>query len=191
VAPYVVDARLCISYLTIEYKGLIDPKLRPLMGNRIYGCDDCQMVCPWNSHAAGSERALDDPLKPRGGNHLPDLVSLLRLDDMRFRQRFRKSPVKRTGRAAILRNVCIAMGNSGKAAFIPELIRGLDDEEGLIRVHAAWALTQLADADNQACILSALITAKKAESDNVIREEIDINIQYIRGKYGNSQGVYF
>lgn len=101
VAPFVVDARLCISYLTIEYKGFIAHHLRPLMGNRIYGCDDCQMVCPWNHETGTPDR---DFLAPRGENCLPELASLLSLDDTAFRARFVKSPVKRLGRDCFVRN---------------------------------------------------------------------------------------
>jgi len=186
VAPYVVDARLCISYLTIEYSGFIPRELRILMGNRIYGCDDCQMICPWNSEISGRKSGNDDLLKPRGENHLPDLARLLRLDDEGFRRRFRKSPVKRTRRGGLLRNVCIAMGNSGHAAFIPDLIAVLADQEPLIRAHAAWALAQLADADHQAHILSVLTAAKEAESDSLVKQEIETEIRYIRNRYDNT-----
>jgi len=173
VAPYVVDARLCISYLTIEFDGFIPRHLRPLMGNRIYGCDDCQMVCPWNNHAAkaaglsadrrrselSSDRRTDsgpDLLRPRRENCLPDLASLLRLDEDAFRQRFRRSPVRRTKRRGLLRNVCIAMGNSGQLAFVDELVSVLQDEEPLIRGHAAWALGRLARAGRRQTIIEAL-----------------------------------
>lgn len=186
VAPYVVDARLCISYLTIEYSGFIPRELRRLMGNRIYGCDDCQLVCPWNDHAAGLKAEINDLLKPRGENHLPDLARLLRFDDAAFRQYFRKSPVKRTKRSGLLRNVCIAMGNSGHTAFIPDLIAVLGDQEALVRGHATWALAQLAEADHQADILSVLMAAKEAEVDDGVLEEMDININYIRNKYDNT-----
>ncbi len=186
VAPYVVDARLCISYLTIEYSGFIPRELRRLMGNRIYGCDDCQLVCPWNSHASSPEWGMNDLLKPRGENHLPELARLLRLDDEGISRHFRKSPVKRTKRSGLLRNVCIAMGNSGHAAFIPDLIAVLGDQEPLIRGHAAWALAQLADADHQAHILSVLIAAKEAETDDGVLEEMDVNIEHIRNRYDNS-----
>ncbi len=143
VAPYVVDARLCISYLTIEYSGFIPVSLRKAMGNRIYGCDDCQLVCPWNRKATPP---TEDLLKPRKDTFLPELANLLTLDDEGFRTRFRKSPVKRTGRTGLLRNVCIAMGNSGNPSFVPLLLESLDDE-ALIRGHAVWALSMLAADD--------------------------------------------
>lgn len=183
VAPYVVDARLCISYLTIEYSGFIPRELRTLMGNRIYGCDDCQLVCPWNSHAAGSEPEINDLLKPRGENHLPDLARLLHLDDEGFRQHFRKSPVKRTKRSGLLRNVCIAMGNSGHAAFIPDLIAVLGDQELLIRGHAAWALGQLSDRGDNDVIIEALEQMQAEEKEPGVNEEIAFALQQIRGKH--------
>lgn len=140
VAPFMVDARRCISYLTIEFHGFIAPELRSLMGNRIYGCDDCQMVCPWNSKA---KPVTLDMLSPRPENILPSLAELFVLDEAGFRQRFSKSPIKRTKRPGLLRNVAIAMGNSGDAAFIPMLIEALADDEPLIQGHSAWALAQL------------------------------------------------
>ncbi|MCF6208955.1 MAG: tRNA epoxyqueuosine(34) reductase QueG, partial [Ghiorsea sp.] len=140
VAPYIVDARLCISYLTIEFNGFIPENLREPMGNRIFGCDDCQTVCPWNGKV---EAPQNDFLKPREDTFLPDLAMLLRLDNEGFRQMFRKSAIKRTKRAGLLRNVCIAMGNSGDVSFVPQLLGVLDDNEALIRGHAVWALGQL------------------------------------------------
>lgn len=144
VAPYIVDARRCISYLTIEFKGFIPEEFRQAMGNRIFGCDDCQLVCPWNKDA---ESPPQDFLNPREDTLSPQLAKLLRLDEADFRQMFRKSPVKRTGRAGLLRNVCIAMGNTGHAGFIPDLLLVLHDAEPLIRGHAVWALGQLAAQD--------------------------------------------
>ncbi|HIP06911.1 MAG TPA: tRNA epoxyqueuosine(34) reductase QueG [Mariprofundaceae bacterium] len=148
VSPYVVDARLCISYLTIEFNGFIPENLRKPMGDRIFGCDDCQTICPWNQKAKKPEI---DYLKPREDTFLPNLAMLLRLDDDDFRQMFRKSAIKRSKRAGLLRNVCIAMGNSGDMIFVPQLLDVLHDNEPLIRGHAVWALAQLAadDADVQ------------------------------------------
>ena len=180
VAPYVVDARLCISYLTIEFDGYIPSALRTLMGNRIYGCDDCQSVCPWNSHAANMARLPDDLLKPRGENQLPDLVSLLQLDEDAFRQRFRWSPIRRTKRRGLLRNVCIAMGNSGDTGFVEQLTAALGDVEPLIRGHAAWALGQLADRQNRLAMLAALARRQKTETDDAVLEEILLTIGNIR-----------
>jgi len=187
VAPYVVDARLCISYLTIEFDGFIPHPLRPLMGNRIYGCDDCQLVCPWNSHAVSQpvhpSVQQADLLKPRGENHLPDLVSLLHLDEDEFRQRFRKSPVRRTKRCGLLRNVCIAMGNSGHAAFVDDLAVVLDDDEALIRGHAAWALGRLAVAQNKDVIIQLLDACLGKEKDDDALAEIQAAIHEARGTY--------
>jgi len=191
IAPYVVDARLCISYLTIEFDGFIPRHLRPFMGNRIYGCDDCQLVCPWNAHAtrpSTSTEALQvdsriDPLRPRGENNLPDLASLLHLDEGEFRQRFRKSPVRRTRRRGLLRNVCIAMGNSGDTVFVDDLIQVLDDGEALIRGHAAWALGQLHNGQNTDVIAGALNACMDKENDDNVLEEISSSIEYIRGSY--------
>jgi len=180
IAPYVVDARLCISYLTIEFDGFIPHALRSLMGNRIYGCDDCQLVCPWNEHAGKGAALEDDLLKPRGENHLPDLVSMLQLDEGSFRLHFRKSPVRRTGRRGLLRNVCIAMGNSGDAGFIPHLTAVLADAEPLIRGHAVWAIGQLASQENRADMLDVIVRMNAAEKNDAVREEISLTMQHIR-----------
>ena len=140
-APYRLDARRCISYLTIEHKGPIDRALRPLMGNRIYGCDDCLAVCPWNKFAKAGREAK---LAARGTLQAPELAMLSRLDDAGFRTLFAKSPVKRTGRTRFLRNVLIAIGNSGDAALASEAERLLDDSSPLVRGAAIWALGRLA-----------------------------------------------
>jgi len=170
VAPYVVDANLCISYLTIEYKGFIPHKLRPLMGNHIYGCDDCQAVCPWNNKA---EIPDTDLLTPRGENILPELAMLLHLDEQGFRERFRKSPVKRTGRAAFLRNVCIAMGNSGNMVFVPSLLGVLHDAEPLIRGHAIWALAALHQLKNIDGFIEKMNKLREKEENNDVLKEIE------------------
>ncbi len=180
VAPYVVDARLCISYLTIEFKGFIAHALRPLMGNRIFGCDDCQMACPWNHHACAPD---PDLLLSREGSVLPELANLLRLDDEAFRQRFRKSPVKRTGRAGLLRNVCVAMGNSGDTDFVPVLANALLDTEHLVRGHAAWALGQLANRANHGQISAALEQGKQYENNVNVLEEVALSLHNIRTYY--------
>ena len=188
VAPYVVDARLCISYLTIEFDGFIAHDLRPLIGNRIYGCDDCQQVCPWNGHARSQpdELSQTDLLKPRGENHLPDLASLLRLNEDEFRLRFRKSPVRRSRRRGLLRNVCIAMGNSGDHRFVADLLAVLDDDEPLIRGHAAWALGRLADVTDYSSILMALQRMLAVEAEPDVQQEIQLSMSYIRGRYEQS-----
>jgi len=176
VAPYIVDARRCISYLTIEYRGFIAHELRPLMGRRIYGCDDCQIVCPWNRHAGTPD---SDLLAPRGENILPELASLLALDDAAFRMRFRKSPVRRSGRVALLRNVCIAMGNDGGACWLEPLVAVLQDDAPLIRAHAFWALTRLNVRQNM--LLPILKRAMAREFDNDVREDMNISMQNTKG----------
>jgi epoxyqueuosine reductase len=140
-APYRLDARRCISYLTIEHKGTIDAELRPLIGNRIYGCDDCLAVCPWNKFA----RASAEPgFRPRAALAALALAELARLDDAGFRTLFSGSPVKRIGRDRFLRNVLIAIGNSGQAQLLPAVIERLDDGAPLVRAMAVWALHRLA-----------------------------------------------
>jgi epoxyqueuosine reductase len=139
-APYRLDARRCISYLTIEHKGQIPRELRPLMGNRIYGCDDCLAVCPWNKFAAAGREAK---LAAREALREPPLADLARLDDAAFRALFAKSAVKRIGRARFVRNVLIAIGNSGDANLAAEAERRLDDESPLVRGAAVWALGRL------------------------------------------------
>ena len=142
-APYQLDARRCISYLTIEHKGPIPRALRPAMGNRIYGCDDCLAVCPWNKFAVSAREAK---LMARPEATLPALADLARLDDAAFREVFAGSPVKRTGRARFIRNVCIAIGNSGAVELAGVLMPLLSDDEPLVRGAAVWALARL-DAD--------------------------------------------
>jgi epoxyqueuosine reductase len=139
-APYRLDARRCISYLTIEHKGPIPRELRALMGNRIYGCDDCLAVCPWNKFA---QIGREVRLSSREENRAPSLHELACLDDASFRARFAKSPIKRTGRARFLRNVLIAIGNSGDAALANAAERLLGDPSALVRGAAIWALSLL------------------------------------------------
>ena len=139
-APYRLDARRCISYLTIEHKGQIPRELRPLIGNRIYGCDDCLAVCPWNKFAVAGREVK---LAAREVLRAPPLAELARLDDAAFRTLFAKSAVKRVGRARFVRNVLIAIGNSGDASLAAEAERLLDDESPLVRGAAIWALGRL------------------------------------------------
>jgi epoxyqueuosine reductase len=140
-APYQLDARRCISYLTIEHKGPISRELRPLMGNRIYGCDDCLAVCPWNKFAQVAQEAR---LAATEATRAPPLADLLELDDAAFRQRFVGSPIKRTGRDRFVRNVLIASGNSGSPDLLPAVARRLDDVSPLVRGAAVWAVGRLA-----------------------------------------------
>ena len=137
---YRLDARRCISYLTIEHKGHIARELRPLMGNRIYGCDDCLAVCPWNKFARATR---DADFLPRAELTAPRLADLAQLDDASFRQVFSGSPVKRIGRDRFVRNVLIAIGNSGDPALTEAARDRLDDASPLVRVAAVWALSRL------------------------------------------------
>jgi epoxyqueuosine reductase len=139
-APYRLDARRCISYLTIEHKGPIPHALRRAIGNRIYGCDDCLAVCPWNKFAQAGREAK---LAARAALRAPALAELARLDDAGFRALFAKTAVKRIGRARFLRNVLIAIGNAGDASLVPATERLLDDASPLVRGAAIWALGRL------------------------------------------------
>ncbi len=139
-APYRLDARRCISYLTIEHKGRIDPSMRPLIGNRIYGCDDCLAACPWNKFAAS---ASEMKLKPRADLMEPSIEFLLTLDDTAFRSFFSGSPVKRIGRDRFVRNVLIAAGNSGEPQLIASCLKLASDPAPDVRGMAVWALKQL------------------------------------------------
>jgi epoxyqueuosine reductase len=142
--PYRLDARRCISYLTIEHEGPIPRELRPLMGNRIYGCDDCLSVCPWNKFA---EEGREAKLAARETLRAPKLADLARLDDAQFRALFAKTSIKRTGRDRFVRNVLIAIGNSGDATLAPDAERLLGDASPLVRGAAVWALRTLLPAE--------------------------------------------
>jgi epoxyqueuosine reductase len=146
-APYQLDARRCISYLTIEHKGHIPAELRPAMGNRIFGCDDCLAVCPWNKYARLGREAR---LQQRGDLSAPRLADLARLEDAAFRARFAGSPIKRTGRDRFVRNVLIAIGNSNETGLAAEAIRLLDDSSRLVRAMAVWAAARLVSRDRLA-----------------------------------------
>jgi epoxyqueuosine reductase len=139
-APFQLDARRCISYLTIELKGPIPLEFRPALGNRIYGCDDCLAVCPWNKFA---QAAREQKLQSREALRGPELAELSRLDDAAFRTLFSKSPVKRIGRDRFLRNVLYAIGNSGEPTLAVEAERLLDDPAPVVRGAAVWALSRL------------------------------------------------
>jgi epoxyqueuosine reductase len=139
-APYQLDARRCISYLTIEHKGPVDEELRGLMGNRIYGCDDCLAVCPWNKFAA---TAHEVGYQPRVG--LPELAELAMLDDAAFRARFAGSPIKRIGRDRMVRNVLYAIGNSGVPGLCDVARRLVDDADPAVADAARWAVLRLAE----------------------------------------------
>ncbi len=139
-APFKLDARRCISYLTIELKGAMPLELRPLIGNHIYGCDDCLAVCPWNRFAR--EGSLMKP-HARADLATPDLIELLQLDAAGFKKKFADTPILRTKRRGFLRNVCVALGNTGDENSLPALSRATSDLEPLIAEHAHWALEQI------------------------------------------------
>ncbi|OSI25911.1 tRNA epoxyqueuosine(34) reductase QueG [Bradyrhizobium canariense] len=167
-APYRLDARRCISYLTIENKGPIPREFRKSIGNRIYGCDDCLAACPWNKFAQEGREAK---LAARDALRAPGLAELARLDDAAFRALFTKSPVKRIGRDRFLRNVLIAIGNSGDAALADEARRLLEDESALVRGAAVWALGQLVPRDEFETMRA---TAIARERDDGVREEWEL-----------------
>lgn len=141
-APYKLDARRCISYLTIEHHGPVDTELRPLLGNRIFGCDDCLAVCPWNKYA---QLARDSGYIGRAELRAPALADLVALDDAGFRQMFSKSPVKRIGRDRFVRNVLYAIGNSGNPALAKAAAALLTDPDETVKDAARWALQRLED----------------------------------------------
>ncbi|MBL8908233.1 MAG: tRNA epoxyqueuosine(34) reductase QueG [Rhizobiales bacterium] len=163
--PYQLDARRCISYLTIEHKGHIAREFREAMGNRIYGCDDCLAVCPWNKFAKLGREAR---LAARQELVAPKLASLVRLDDQGFRRLFSGSPVKRTGRDRFIRNVLIAIGNSGDTDLKSEAGRLLADASVLVRAMAVWALGRLATQADFARLRSQYLPR---ETDPVVRAE--------------------
>jgi epoxyqueuosine reductase len=163
--PFVLDARRCISYLTIELKGFIPRHLRPLIGNHIFGCDICQEVCPYNVKA---EPSKEPAYAPRSGLYAPELIPLLGMDNEDFRRRFRASPILRAKRRGFLRNVAVALGNIAAPEAVPALSRALDDEEPLVRGHAAWALGQIGSAE----AVSALRRKLAVESDPEVISEI-------------------
>jgi epoxyqueuosine reductase len=139
-APFTLDARKCISYLTIELKGSIPVELRPLIGNRIYGCDDCLAACPWNRFAREGSLMKSHA---RPDLQTPDLPELLSLDDVQFKARFAGSPILRTKRRGLLRNVCVALGNVGGTSALPVLEKAAADKEPLIAEHARWAMDRI------------------------------------------------
>jgi len=162
--PYKLDARRCISYLTIEHEGAIDKELRPLLGNRIYGCDDCLAVCPWNKFA---QDARETALAPRPALDAPALAELATLDDATFRRRFAGTAIKRIGRDRFLRNVAYALGNSGTPDSLPAVVRLLGDRSPLVRGAAVWALSRLAPEQFRQRQRTV------AESDAAVRAEWD------------------
>jgi epoxyqueuosine reductase len=164
---YVLDARRCISYLTIEHKGWIDHSLRPLMGNWIFGCDVCQDVCPWQRFSVPSS---EPALYPENGERsaVPRLLDLLELDEQSFQERFEGTPVERIKRDRLVRNACIAAGNWGNPAAVQSLMLLLEDHSPLVRGHAAWALSRVL-GDEAIPILTGL---KEKEREEDVRSEI-------------------
>lgn len=161
----VMDARRCISYLTIELRGPIPRELRAGIGNRVYGCDICQEVCPWNSFASGTSEAA---FLPRAGVDEASLIELMGMTQEEFSWRFKGSAVKRTKRRGLLRNVAVALGNWGSSEAMPALAGALNDEEPLVRGHAAWALGRIGTAGAR----QALSGRGEVEEDAWVREEI-------------------
>src|SRR5229473_581295 len=197
-APYVLDNTRCISFLTIELRGSIPLELRPLMGNLIFGCDICQEVCPVNI-VAERRLGLREPVGARfiaplekGGQtsklqiqpgkefrprtdvgSTPELIPLLSLTEEQFRERFHRSPIRRTKRRGLLRNVCVALGNSGDPQAVMPLIGALHDDEPLIRGHAAWALGRIGGKDAKKALEEALVSEEDGETRNEIRCALD------------------
>ncbi|REK15869.1 MAG: tRNA epoxyqueuosine(34) reductase QueG [Planctomycetota bacterium] len=167
VEPYVLDARRCISYLTIELREQIPRDLRTAMGDWLFGCDVCQDVCPWN-HRVGP--CGEEAFEPRAGTTNLDLVGLFALDELAFRQRFRHTPLWRPRRRGLLRNAAIVLGNQRPVEGIEALERGLRDDESLVRGACAWALGRYDSATARA----ALVARSKVESDPGVRAEIEL-----------------
>lgn len=165
VGPYRLDARRCISYLTIELKGRIPAEMRPLIGDHIFGCDICQEVCPYNINIGTSKEAA---FHPREGLHAPELIPLLALGDDQFRSQFKGSPIKRSKRRGLLRNVAVALGNITPQKSVPALATLLSDSEPLVRGHAAWTLGQIGTPEAR----TALDGARTRETDPDVQAEI-------------------
>ena len=173
-APGIVDARRCLSYWTIEHKGFVPRWIRMRLGNRVFGCDDCQLVCPWNRKADTVSRN-NCMLAPRKELVLPPLTELLALDDAAFRTRFRGSPIRRTGRARFVRNAVLAAGNSEDSRLFEPIKHRLRDSSPLVRAHAAWALARLAamlGSRWQTRAARALEEARHREADPRVCREI-------------------
>ncbi len=165
-APYVLDARRCISYLTIECRDIIPRHLRPLIGNRIFGCDDCQEACPWNRFARTTSEENFLPSEERG---MRDLIPLAGITDEEFKRRFGKSPLYRATRDGFVRNVLTALGNSGKREAIPVIEKSLRDPSPLVRASALWALGEISHER----VRALLPRVKRNENDPVVLEEIN------------------
>jgi len=171
-APNILDSRLCISYLTIELKGSIPHKLRPQMDNLIFGCDICQEVCPWNSKAVPTK---ERDFYPRKGNLAPTLLSLINMTQEQFSRRFKHSPIKRAKRRGFLRNVAVALGNWKDRAAVPALKQALNDDEPLVRGHAAWALGQIGGKAARKALQTRLDTEVETEVITEIKDALNQN----------------
>lgn len=183
-APYRLDARRCISYLTIEHKSAIPRALRPLIGNRVFGCDDCLAVCPWNRFAAAAQS--HSAFRPAASSEGTELRRFARMDDAQFRQEFRGTPVRRTGRDRFLRNVLIAIGNSGDRQALREVDALLSDPTPLVRGAAIWALSRLASGDEFRIRMDQYLPG---ESDSGVRAEWrDGDAERQRAKAEESEG---
>ena len=169
IAPYVLDNRRCISFLTIELRGAIPRELRPLVGDWVFGCDICQDVCPVNRKAALS---LEPAFRQRHDFAAPALLPLLELTDAEFRERFRDSPIKRAKRVGLQRNVCVALGNISDPVAVPALARCLRGPDAVVRLHAAWALGRIGGREAAEALQSALA----CEEDPPTREEISLTL---------------
>ncbi|MDR5695925.1 MAG: tRNA epoxyqueuosine(34) reductase QueG [Armatimonadota bacterium] len=181
-APYLLDARRCISYLTIEHRGWIPRDLRPLIGNMIFGCDICQEVCPWNrTHAP----TLHPEFQPRPEMATPELLPLLHITEEEFQVRFRGTAIKRTKRSGLRRNVAMALGNLRDPQAVPALVRALSDPDPIVRGHAAWALGRIGGEDAHA----ALVLLLEREENPEVREEIVLALEDMRKDRGEGGDV--
>jgi epoxyqueuosine reductase len=179
VGPYVLDARKCISYLTIELKGPIPRELRSLMGTHIFGCDICQDVCPYNTKCRPTGEAA---FQPRHGLYAPELIPLLQLTEEEFQKKFHGSPILRAKRRGFLRNVCVALGNLGRVDAVPALVEALTaDPEPLVRGHAAWALGRIGGREAEAALEEAL----RRENDSGVSQEIRSALDSLVGRRGH------
>ena len=181
VAPYVLDNSRCVSFLTIEHRGAIPRELRPLIGDRIFGCDACQEACPVNRKA---ERANEPAFRCRRGLPAPRLIPILALDEAAFRERFRDSAVWRTGRIGLQRNACVALGNTGDRSAVSPLLHTLNGGDALVRAHAAWALGRIGGRRAAEGLQAAL--AIETEPD--AREEIEMALAEPREAEGMVPG---
>lgn len=181
VAPYLVDARRCISYLTIEHRGWIPRELRPQIGNMIFGCDICQEVCPWNRVRTPTPHP---EFWPRPGMAAPELLPLLHITEEEFQVRFRGMAIKRAKRSGLRRNVAVALGNMGDPQAIPALTLALSDPDPIVRGHAAWALGRIGGEEARAALAAAL----QREETPEVREEIALALEDLREASPVQQG---